>query len=273
MSVWPSAALYREHLDAFAAEAEEATQAAMAALAAVAEPLAEAHQAWNHATAAWSPLLEALKERVARDEDERGIWRDRSTVTRLAQVPRLTLPLLDDVQPGARHRQAEACAGVPQVMPAQAAPVRVVGVVWQRRTYGRLKDALIELPVPDEVPAGGGEEQAARIARVLGEGRAVRRGVGVDVARGGARVPRRAGQVLRQQSRIGPGNATVRRLAELLGAPNTMPLMSSASWPLISFSACRTWMTPVSRSTSLRRSAHNSPARSPQYAATHVAVR
>jgi len=89
------AALYREHLDAFAAEAEEATQAAMAALAAVAEPLAEAHQAWNHATAAWSPLLEALKERVARDEDERGIWRDRSTVTRLAQVPRLTLPLAD----------------------------------------------------------------------------------------------------------------------------------------------------------------------------------
>lgn len=88
-------ALYREHLDAFAAEAEEATQAAMAALAAVAEPLADAHQAWNHATAAWSPLLEALKERVARDEDERGIWRDRSTVTRLAQVPRLTLPLAD----------------------------------------------------------------------------------------------------------------------------------------------------------------------------------
>lgn len=105
-------ALYREHLDAFAAEAEEATQAAMVAIEAVAAPLADAHRTWNHAVAVWAPLEGALRERVTEDENERGIWRDRSEVTRLAQVPPLTLPGPDfprhhpPARPGFLHEPA-----------------------------------------------------------------------------------------------------------------------------------------------------------------------
>jgi hypothetical protein len=86
------AAVLRDCLDVYAEQADERTQAAVDAFRALQGPYEKACRAWKEATEEWSPLLPAVRDAILQEDNEAGVWRAGSAVSRGVKVPDCPLP-------------------------------------------------------------------------------------------------------------------------------------------------------------------------------------